>query len=198
MVSAAWDGQVAGGAEMVAWRLGIRTVSADSDGPLPQLGVSGDWNLFSTGVFEQDAQLAGRTRRLPDRPHKICAVAGGVREFARAVDDPEGAFGIVQWSAGSGHEVLIGASGSGIPRRVLRDLAGLSGVRAMAGAVLTAHCARLAGGTAREDLWAAATALDTSTLFGGFRIDPSRHDTVLVRWARGEPVLIGPQPPCSR
>ena len=53
--------------------------------------------------------------------------------------------------------------------------------------MIAAHCARLAGGTRGEDLWAAAAALDTSTLFGGFRMDPVtgtqvKHEPTLVRW----------------
>jgi hypothetical protein len=68
-------------------------------------------------------------------------------------------------------------------------------VQAAAGAVLGVHCARLAGSTRREDLWAVAASLDTSTLFGGFRIDPAagiqvKHETVLVQWRDGEPVAL--------
>ena len=45
----------------------------------------------------------------------------------------------------------------------------------------------MAGSTNRDDLWAAAAGLETSTLFGGFKIDPQTgaqvsHRTVLVRW----------------
>jgi hypothetical protein len=68
--------------------------------------------------------------------------------------------------------------------------------QAAAGAVLAVHCAKLAGGTSREDMWAAAASLDSSTLFGAFKIDPEsgtqvKHQTVLVRWAHGEPVAAG-------
>jgi hypothetical protein len=192
--------QVADGAEMIARRLGIRTVRSERDGPLPP-PVSGEWDLFSADVFEQDAELAARARRLPDPPHQTCTIAAGVREFARAVDDPQGVFGIAQWFAGSGHEVLIGPTEVEFLATYSETSPDYPAVQAAAGAVLAAHCARLAGGTAREDLWAAATALDTSTLFGGFRIDPSgaqvKHDTVLVRWARGEPVLTLHEPPSS-
>ena len=62
--------------------------------------------------------------------------------------------------------------------------------QAVAGAALAAYCARRAGTTAREPLWAQAAALDTETLFGGFKIDPVtgaqvKHKAVLVRWADG-------------
>jgi ABC-type branched-subunit amino acid transport system substrate-binding protein len=63
--------------------------------------------------------------------------------------------------------------------------------QAAAGAIIAADCARQAGSTDRDDLWAAAASLETSTLFGGFKIDPQTgtqlsHRTVLVRWAGGE------------
>ena len=64
-------------------------------------------------------------------------------------------------------------------------------------AVLAVHCAGLAGSTRRETLWAAATSLDTSTLFGAFGINPrsgvqEKHQTVLVRWTGGKPVPCPP------
>jgi hypothetical protein len=54
---------------------------------------------------------------------------------------------------------------------------------------------KLAGGTSRDGLWAAATELKTSTLFGGFGIDPEsgaqmEHQTVLVRWTDGRPTPV--------
>jgi len=56
--------------------------------------------------------------------------------------------------------------------------------------MIAARCASLAGGTSRDELWPAASGLDTSNLFGGFRIDPPtgaqlKHQTVLVRWTDG-------------
>lgn len=68
-------------------------------------------------------------------------------------------------------------------------------VQAAAGAISATHCAELARGTSRGDLWAAAADLETSTLFGGFKIDPSsgvqvNHRTILVRWVGGDPVAV--------
>ncbi len=53
-----------------------------------------------------------------------------------------------------------------------------------------ARCARQARSTARGQLWAQAAALDTATLFGGFRINPVtgaqvKHEAALVRWTSG-------------
>ena len=191
--------QVAGGAETIARQLGIRTVRAAPGDQLPPPGVSREWDLFSAGVFEQDAEIAGQAQRLPVPPRWVCAVAAGVHGFSHAVDDPEGVFGIAQWFPGSGHEVMLGPAEDDFLRAYSSNAGALPdypAAQAAAGAVLAVHCARLAGRTSREDLWAAAATLDSSTLFGAFKIDPRngtqvKHQTVLVRWAQGEPVPVG-------
>jgi hypothetical protein len=185
--------QVAEGAAVTAAQLGIAAVRAEPDG-FPPSGLSRTWDLFSAGVFEQDAELASKALALPDPPGRLCTVSAGVREFAGAVGNPEGVFGIAQWFPGSAQEVLLGPG----EEEFLRACAAAGGgmpdypaAQAAAGAAIAAHCAKLAQSMRRENLWAAAASLDTSTLFGGFRIDPVsgvqvRHDTVLVRWTNGQ------------
>jgi ABC-type branched-subunit amino acid transport system substrate-binding protein len=192
--------QVTDGAEKIARQLGIHTVRAVAEDQLPPPDLTGDWDLFSAGVFEQDAALVGKAQRLAVPPRRICAVAAGVREFGRVIDDPEGIFGIAQWFPGSSTAAALGPSedkfvgaysaANGMPPDY-------PAVQAAAGAVLAMHCTDLAGGTKREGLWAAAAALETSTLFGAFGINPrngvqEKHQTVLVRWAGGKPM---PWPP---
>ncbi len=190
--------QVADGAEVLARALGIRVTRAGPGDPVPPSGLPADWNLFSAGAFEQDAALAARVLGGPAPPGRLCAVAAGVREFGRAVADPEGVFGVAQWFPGAGGDAALGPP-EGEFLRAYASAAGPGGlspdypaVQAAAGAVIATACARLAGGTGRDALWAAAAGLRTSTLFGGFRIDPANgtqlaHRTVLVRWADGGP-----------
>src|SRR6266700_2001284 len=184
--------QVAEGAEKIGRQLGIRTSRADPAGPVPPpVGVREEWDLFSAGVFEQDADLVSKALRSPRPPRQVCAIAAGVREFGRVVSDPEGVFGIAQWFPGSSHEVLLGPAEDDFLRAYPGTAPDYPAVQAAAGAMIAVHCARLAGGIARDDLRAAA-ALDTSTLFGGFRIDHRsgtqlKHQTVLVRWAGRQP-----------
>jgi ABC-type branched-subunit amino acid transport system substrate-binding protein len=71
------------------------------------------------------------------------------------------------------------------------ELPGYPAAQAIAAAVLAAHCARQVGPTDRELLWSAAAALETSTLFGTFKIDQASgkqisHRTVLVHWTAKE------------
>lgn len=190
--------QVAEGTVMMAREIGIRVVRAES-GEFPPSRLPGEWDLVSAGVFEQDAELVARSLRLPNPPRRVCTVAAGVREFAQAVDDPEGVFGIAQWFPGSGHEVLLGPSEQEFLRACTAgggSLPDYPAAQAAAGAIIAAECARQAGSTSRDDLWAAAAALETSTLFGGFRIDQPngtqvKHRTVLVRWTEGNLAPVG-------
>jgi hypothetical protein len=186
--------QVAEGADAIARRLGIRTMRAAPDDQIPPPGMSAEWDLFSAGVFEQDAETASKALRLPAPPCRVCAIAAGVREFGHVIDDPEGVFGIAQWFPGSNAGVALGPSEDDFvgayagPTGVPPDY---PAVQAAAGAVIATHCTRLAGSTSPDDLWAAAASLETSTLFGDFKINPRsgaqvKHQTVLVRWTGGQ------------
>ena len=123
-----------------------------------------------------------------------------MREFGRVVDDPEGVFGIAQWFPGSGAAAVLGPGEDEFVRAYSAangTLPDYPAVQAAAGAVLAVHCAGLAGSTRREALWAAATSLDASTLFGAFGIHPrsgvqEKHQTVLVRWTGGKPLPCPP------
>lgn len=190
--------QVTDGTEAIARDLGIRTVRAAPDDQIPPPGISADWDLFSAGVFEQDAELVGQALRLPTPPRQVCAIAAGVREFGHVIDDPDGVFGIAQWFPGSNAEVLLGPSEDDFVRAHAgraRTPPDYPAVQAAAGAIIATHCVRLAESTSRDDLWTAAADLETSTLFGAFKIDPRsgaqvNHRTVLVRWAGGKPAPV--------
>ena len=191
--------QVTDGAERIAGELGIHAVRA-ADDRLPPPDLPGEWDLFSAGVFEQDAELVGKAQRLAVPPRRICAVAAGVREFGRVIDDPEGIFGIAQWFPGSSASPELSPGEDEFVRAYPAKTGAppdYPAVQAAAGAVLAVHCAGLAGSARREALWAAATSLDTSTLFGAFGINPrsgvqEKHQTVLVRWTGGRPVPCPP------
>jgi Periplasmic binding protein len=191
--------QVADGAEAIAGRLGIRVVRAAADDQIPPPGLSAEWDLFSAGVFEQDVELVSKTLRSAAPPRLVCAIAAGVREFGHVVDDPDGVFGIAQWFPRSRRDVELGPFEHeflGAYTRRLGTLPDYPAVQAVAGAVIATHCARQAGITSRDALWAAAVGLKTSTLFGGFRIDPGsgaqvEHQTVLVQWTDGKLETVG-------
>ncbi len=185
--------QVADGADDAAQRAGIRTRRLEHGGAWPSTVPSESWALFSAGTFEQDVATVRRARDHPHPPVTMCAVAAGVREFASEVDCPEGIYGVGQWFPGAAAASLqIGPSEATFLTAYAnhaKTRVDYPGVQAVAGAAVAVHCARRAGSTVPERLWAEATALDTQTLFGGFKVDPVtgaqiKHKAVLVRWAR--------------
>jgi substrate-binding family protein len=187
--------QVADGAGHAAQGAGIRTRRLEHGGTWPSSAPSQSWALFSAGTFEQDVATVRRAQAHPCPPTTICAVAAGVREFAREVEHTAGIYGVGQWFPGTvPNSPEIGPSEATFLTAYADDAnmrIDYPGVQAVAGAALAVHCARRAGTTASEQLWAEAAALDTETLFGGFKIDPVtgaqvKHEAVLVRWADGE------------
>jgi ABC-type branched-subunit amino acid transport system substrate-binding protein len=187
--------QVADGAQQVAEQAGVctRRLGNGDARPCP----SGPWALVSAGTFEDDVQAVNRARRQPDPPRLIFSVAAGVHEFAGAVDDPEGIYGVGQWFPGHATRAELGPPEDAFLAAyaaVTDQPVEYPGVQAAAAAVIAAHCARQARSTARGQLWPRAAVLDTTTLFGGFRIDPVtgaqvKHEAALVRWTSGRLAL---------
>jgi ABC-type branched-subunit amino acid transport system substrate-binding protein len=186
--------QVAEGADRAARRAGIRTRRLEHGGAWPSRTPSEPWALFSAGTFEQDVETVRRARDHPDPPRMIGAVAAGVQEFAAEVEHPDGIYGVGQWFPGAvANSPEIGPSESNFLTAYAnrtKTRIDYPGVQAIAGAALAVHCARSTGTTGPQRLWAEAAALDTETLFGGFKIDPVtgaqlKHEAVLVRWGRG-------------
>lgn len=178
--------QVCAGAESAARAAGLR-VCRD----LPDAEPGDAWDLLCAGAFEEDLALLKGVRALPHPPRLVCAVAAGVREFGEAMADPEGILGVAQWfpggdvapDAGPAERAFLAAYGE--RTGLLPDY---PAVQAVAAASLAVHCARASAGVDRGSLWAAAAALDCTTMFGTFGIDPVSgeqigHETVLVRWS---------------
>ncbi|MEO3869042.1 ABC transporter substrate-binding protein [Nonomuraea sp. B12E4] len=188
--------QVTAGAERMARSIGLSCTRLGRGESLPR-EIGEPWSLFCAGAFEEDVETVRRARAMRTPPVEVCAVAAGVREFGTAIADPVGIHGVGQWAPGAAPVAELGIPESDfLPR--YEDLAGAvpdyPAVQAVAAATIATHCATLADGTAREALWSAASALDTTTLFGPFRIDPSTglqtgHQALLTRWATTGPVI---------
>ena len=181
---------VVDGMRRVADGLGV-PVGTGTGGP----GTDGR-ALFAAGTFEHDTALV---RDLATPPAVLGTVAAGVAAFAEHVPDPDGVLGLAQWIPGARPWPELGPDEAGFLARY-RERTGTApdypGVQAAAAATVAMHCARLAGSTADDALFAAATGLRTSTFYGGFAIDPvtgaqTGHDAVLTRWRGGR---IVPEP----
>jgi Periplasmic binding protein len=191
--------QVVNGAAAYARRLGFDHVNTGPAGTLLSEETRGDWVLITAGTFEEDIATLACARRLANPPLQACAVAAGVDEFSEATGKPDGVFGIAQWFRGKGGQPRLGPTEAAFIeayKSATGESPGYPAVQALAGAVLAAHCARQAGGTDDcELLWRAAAGLDTSTLYGPFRIDrasgmQTAHQTVLVQWTGGARTLV--------
>jgi ABC-type branched-subunit amino acid transport system substrate-binding protein len=185
--------QVAAGAVKQAEEDGLETVEVRADDGFSFDGVPAVWDLFSAGRFEDDVAIVKAARAAEQPPRTICSIAAGVQDFVSEIDEPDGIYGIAQWSPGGNGNPQLGPS----EKEFMAAYGALAesrpdypAVQAAAGAVLATRCAELAGGVDRESLWQAAVALETRTLVGDFKIDPAtgaqiKHTTVLLRW-RGD------------
>ncbi|MEU7862307.1 ABC transporter substrate-binding protein [Nonomuraea sp. NPDC049141] len=188
--------QVADGAEHMAHSLNIRTARL---GPtdIRTLPSPEAWSLFCAGSFEEDVETVTSARSLPTPPQTVCAVAAGVRDFGAAIGDPVGVYGVGQWFPGGGDRVELSMTEDDF-LTAYRERAGslpdYPAAQAVAAAAIATHCARQAGSTAREALWSAATSLETTTLFGAFKVDPRTgaqvgHRVALIRWDTEGPAI---------
>ncbi|MEV6150363.1 hypothetical protein AB0L53_08470 [Nonomuraea sp. NPDC052129] len=193
--------QVADGAERTAHSLNIRTARLKPteihDFPAPEA-----WSLFCAGSFEEDVETVTLVRSLPTPPQTVCAVAAGVREFGQAVDNPLGVYGVGQWFPGGGGHVALSMSEDDFLRAYRKrsgSLPDYPAAQAAAAAAIATHCARQAAGTTREALWDTAIALETTTMFGAFKVDPRTgaqigHQTALTRWGAEGPAIVTSKP----
>jgi hypothetical protein len=191
--------QVAAGAVSEAKRVGVEVVERRADERGAWLdGAPETWDLFSVGTFEDDVAIVNNAGSAPRPPGAICSVAAGVRDFAAEVDDPGGVYGIAQWFPGREERPAVGPTEGDFVtayRRIADASPDYPAVQAAAAGALALHCAHVAGSTEPGELWAAATGLQTTTLYGEFRIDRTSgvqlgHAPVLVRWDGVEPQLV--------
>ena len=190
--------QIASGAEKYAEQIGFTHVGMGPANEILAGDLPDDWILISAGTFEHDTETLVRARRLDRPPLVACAVAAGVREFVHAVERADGTFGIAQWFQGIGQPAILGPDERDF-LSVYHALAGeppdYPAIQAAATASIAVHCARQFDSNRPEFLWPAATALQTRTLYGLFKIDQLTgaqvsHRTVLTRWAKGQLVPV--------
>lgn len=179
---------VTAGAARDARVVGIAVEQLDWDNP-----PTAAWDLLSAGVYEDDVAAVRRARALPNPPQYVCSVAAGVASFGADVGDPEGVFGIGQWAPGAAGPVDAGTTEAEFLaawRRRFDGIPDYPGAQAYAAGVIAEVAIGIAGSTDASDLWPTLTALDRTTVFGRFRLDPASgvqvgHDSVLTRWRNG-------------
>lgn len=184
------------GAQSLAARLGITArVVTTEEFTNGSIMPGEEWCLLSVGRFEDDIATTRHAQALTDPPRMVCSIAAGVREFADHISDPDGVYGIAQWFPGNGEQPRLGPSETDFLSAyttVTGATPDYPAIQAVAGAIIAEHCATHAGTTTRDALWGVAAELDTTTLFGGFHINPTTgaqdlHSATLLRWRDGQP-----------
>jgi ABC-type branched-subunit amino acid transport system substrate-binding protein len=199
-VDTAFGREVAAGAAAAARRLGLlqRSVTfrpgraRDVLAQVPAAEV-----LLSAGSFDDDVAIAqwGSERRW----RAVGLVAAGVEELRHAIDDRvEGLYGPCQWFDDGTDDPADGPNSEWFSR-CYRDANGTQPPYPAAGAfaagVVWQRCVKEAGTIESLPVLAESQRLDTTTLFGRFRVDPvtgvqTGHEIRVVQWRGGRRVLV--------
>ncbi|MGH3194778.1 MAG: ABC transporter substrate-binding protein [Streptosporangiaceae bacterium] len=186
---------VAAGAGCEAGRLGLRV----TEGRLDAAAQHADM-LLAAGRFAEE--VAAARRLLPGQRWRAAGFVGaGVEEVLADLGSArEGLLGPAQWLAEAAPSPDEGPSAAEFVA-AYRYRAGSDppypAAQAFAGGVIVTRCLRDAGTAADAALLAAACALDCTTMFGPFRLDPKTrrqvgHQVLTVQWQDGARRVIWP------
>jgi ABC-type branched-subunit amino acid transport system substrate-binding protein len=192
--------EVAEGAAVAARRLGLlqRTVTfrpGRARGVLAQV-PAGDV-LLSAGSFDDDVTIAHWSS--DRRWRAVGLVAAGVEELRQAIGDRvAGLYGPCQWLDDGTDDPVDGPNSEWFSH-CYRHATGMKppypAAAAFAAGALWQRCVTEAGTVESLPVLAASQQLDTTTLFGRFRVDPvtgvqTGHQIRVVQWRRGQRVLV--------
>jgi ABC-type branched-subunit amino acid transport system substrate-binding protein len=153
--------------------------------------------LLSAGSFEDDIAIAASGLRR--RWRAVGLVAAGVEELADALGERvEGLYGPCQWMADIAPEPADGPDADWFVTRYQQATAttpSYPAAAAFAAGVIWQRCARDAKTTDPQQVLAAAQILDTTTMFGRFRLDPltgvqTGHHIRVVHWQHGRRIPL--------
>jgi ABC-type branched-subunit amino acid transport system substrate-binding protein len=196
--------EVADGTAATAVRLGLvlHPVSfPPGQGPAAFERAPGGDVLLSAGSFDDDAAIANVALRR--RWRAVGLVAAGVDELTAALGGRvEGLYGPCQWMADTAPEPAEGPDADWFVTRY-RHATGRTppypAAAAFAAGVVWQRCVRDAKTTDPLRVLAASGSLDTTTMFGRFRLDPftgvqAGHQIRVVRWQHGRRVPVEQTP----
>ena len=156
--------------------------------------------ILSAGSFEDDCAIARESIAAGVRTKAFALTAAAMREFRQTLGT--GAEGILapgQWDPDARYVVDFGPTPSQVAERIraMGSASDYPAAQAYAACLIAQHCLEKAGRADDEALWRAACALDCTTFFGRFRINPrtgiqDRHEMVWVQWQGGKRVVVWP------
>jgi ABC-type branched-subunit amino acid transport system substrate-binding protein len=157
--------------------------------------------VLGVGTTEADLAFARESRRQRLVPGVLGLVAAPIEHFQEALgSDASGFCGPSQWEPMLQDQPDIGPSSGEFARR-FRARFGVEpdypAAQAYAAGLIAGACANRAGTLEQEALRRAAFALDLTTFYGRFRLDPrsgqqAGHDMVVVQWQAGRKQIIWP------
>ena len=156
--------------------------------------------LVVAGRFEDDAMII-RERRIRETVGTVACVAAGTDAFYRELGTlAEGTIGPSQWEPHLYEQPTMGPASAWFGsefRRVFQRDPSYVAAQAYSMGLVVAECIRRAGSLEDRELLAAARGLDTTTLYGRFRLDPDTlrqvgHKILLVEWRDGRKHRLEP------
>jgi ABC-type branched-subunit amino acid transport system substrate-binding protein len=154
--------------------------------------------LLSAGSFDDDVAIAQWDSER--RWRAVGLVAAGVDELQRAIGDRvEGLYGPCQWFDDETDDPEDGPNSEWFSQSY-RDANGAEppypAAAAFAAGVVWQRCVKEAGTVESLPVRASSQRLDTTTLFGRFRVDrvtgvQTGHEIRVVHWRGGQRVLVG-------
>lgn len=192
--------EVADGAAAAARRLGLlrRSVTFRPGRATDVLAQvpAGDV-LLSAGSFDDDVAIAQWVSAR--RWRAVGMVAAGVDELRSVIGDRvEGLYGPCQWFNDGTDDPAVGPNSAWFTH-CYRDANGTAppypAAAAFAAGVVWQRCVTEAGTVESWPVWAVSQRLDTTTLFGRFRVNPvtgvqTGHQVRVVQWRDGQRVLV--------
>jgi len=155
--------------------------------------------LVGVGAFEDDLAIARQRAALP-RTTVLALVGAGLSAFGVEMGDlAEGIIGPSQWEPAAGEAPLTGPGSTwfaGALEGAFQRTAEYPAAQAFAMGLILGECRRRCAGSLDDRaLLGAARALQTTTFYGGFRLEPLTgrqvgHRIRLVQWHDGRKRLI--------
>jgi ABC-type branched-subunit amino acid transport system substrate-binding protein len=196
--------EVAWGATQAADRLGLKVTEfgfqPGDAARAAELTSQHDGDiLLVAGGFDDERVIA---ERVLGRPWWAAAfVAAGVEEILHPLGDRlEGVYGPCQWLAETGPDPEVGPDHRWLSASYQHQTGApppYPAVAAFAAGVLWERCVGEAGTTEPEAVMSVAARLNTTTVFGRFRLHPDTglqdgHRVGVVRWRSGRRELVTP------
>jgi len=218
--SGAFPRAVSSGVERGALALGFRIVlrqeyepaTADFSKVLEAVEQAQPDVLVAVGRIQDDLRLAQLLARRRPSIGAVAVVAAPIQQFQDALGEQiEGFLGPSQWEVGARHAVPLPNHYGPSAQQVLESLRSkirlgerqgnhaidYPMVQAYAAGLVAQRCVEAAGTLDQGALREAAAALDFSTFYGRFKIDPDTgrqigRSTVIIQWQRGRKVIVWP------